>query len=70
MKRSLKKIALDKATTTLADAVVSLDGKALVVTLKGKPIAALVPVEGLDWESLTVGTSPDFLDLIERSRRN
>jgi hypothetical protein len=24
----------------------------------------------MDWESLTVGTSPDFLDLIERSRRN
>ena len=37
--------------------------------MAGKPIAALVPVEGVDLETLAVGTNPDFLDLIERSRR-
>ncbi len=69
MKRSLKKLPLAKATTTLAEAAENLDGAALILTVKGKPMAALVPVEGMDWESLVVGTSPDFIDLIERSRR-
>ncbi len=69
MKRSVKKLPLAKASATLADAAESLNGVALVLTVKGKPVAALVPVEGVDWESLMVGTSPDFLDLIERSRR-
>jgi antitoxin (DNA-binding transcriptional repressor) of toxin-antitoxin stability system len=70
VKRSIKKLSLAKANTTLAAAAESLNGAALVLTVKGKPVAALVPVQGMDWESLVVSTSPDFIDLIERSRRN
>jgi hypothetical protein len=33
------------------------------------PVAALIPVQGTDLETLSVGTDPDFLDLLERSRR-
>src|SRR5262249_18443028 len=68
VKRSIKKLPLAKANTTLAAAAENLNGVAVILTVQGKPVAALVPVEGMDWESLVVSTGPDFIDLIERSR--
>jgi prevent-host-death family protein len=65
----MKKLNIQKATASLAEYVKTLDGEPLVVTAGGKPIAALVPVEGMDLEALAVGTNPDFIELIERSRR-
>jgi hypothetical protein len=66
----MKRLSLAKATASLADYVHALQKQALVVTEAGKPIAALVPIEGMDWESLALGTNPQFIDLIERSRRS
>jgi hypothetical protein len=40
-----------------------------VLTRRGKPVAAVVASGGVDWENLAVGSDPDFLALIERSRR-
>jgi prevent-host-death family protein len=65
----MKKLSIQKATASLAEYVRTIDGEPLVVTVAGKPVAALVPVEGLDLEGLAVGTNPDFLDLIEHSQR-
>jgi prevent-host-death family protein len=65
----VKKITLANATASLAQHVEGLDRQPLVVTVRGKPVAALVPLDGLDWEALSLGTNPDFLDLIEQSRR-
>lgn len=38
------------------------------MTRRGKPVAAVVPVGGMDLESLSLATNPDFIALIERSR--
>jgi len=65
----MKKITAAKATQSLAEYARKLNGAALVVTEAGKPIAALVPIEDMDMKTLAVGTSPKFLDIIERSRR-
>lgn len=65
----MRKVKLTEATASLAEYTQKLNRGPLVVTVKGKPVAALVPIEGMDWESLCVGTSPSFLDMIERSRR-
>ena len=65
----LKTIDVHDATATLAEHVQRLDNEPLVVTKRGKLIAALVPVNGTDLEALSLSTDPDFLDLIERSRR-
>jgi len=65
----VKKIKLVKATAPLADFARELNGDVLVLTESGKPVAALVPIEDMDMESLAVGTSPVFLDIIERARR-
>ena len=40
-----------------------------VLTQNGKPVAAVVPIGDVDLESLSLGTNPDFLALIEESRR-
>src|SRR5438105_4064390 len=65
----MKKLRLSDATASLADYTRELSQGPLIVTVRGKPIAALVPIEGVDMETLCVGTSPQFLDLIECSRR-
>jgi prevent-host-death family protein len=65
----MKKLKLTEATASLAEYTRELNHGPLVVTAHGKPVAALVPIEGVDWETLCVGTSPKFLDIIEQSRR-
>ena len=40
----------------------------LVVTDHGRPVAALLPVPNADIETVSLGTNPKFLALIERSR--
>jgi prevent-host-death family protein len=65
----MNKVRLTKAKASLAEYTRALSNGPLVVTSHGRPIAALVPVEGLDWESFCGGANPCFLDLIEQSRR-
>ena len=39
----------------------------VVLTADGKPMAALISIEGMDAESLALGTNPKFLGIIEQS---
>ncbi len=39
----------------------------LVLTRRGKPVAALVPVDSDQWEDWVVSTHPDFIEIIKRS---
>ena len=64
----MKTLTITQATASLADYARELHGP-LIVTNHGKPVAALVPIEKMDLETLAVGTSPTFLDIIEKSRR-
>ena len=64
----MKMISLNEATASLAEYVQQSDKLPVVVTKRGKPVAALVSVSGVDAETLSLGTNPDFLALIERSR--
>ena len=67
--RKLKTLELEAASGSLAKYAGQLDGEPLVITCHRRPIAALVPIEGMDVESLSIGTNPEFLNLIERARR-
>ena len=40
----------------------------VIVTSKGRPIAALVSIENADLETVSLSINPQFLELIERSR--
>ncbi len=64
----MKFIEQADATAPLADYAESIRNGPLVVTNHGQPVAALVPIENADKETVTLSTNPEFLDLIERSR--
>jgi prevent-host-death family protein len=61
-------IELNKATEPLAEYVDRARKEPLVVTRRGKPLVAIVAVDYMDMECLSLGTNPDFLAIIERSR--
>lgn len=64
----MKVVEKQEATRTLADYASEIEGGAVVVTDHGQPVAALVPIENADMETVSLSTSRQFLDLIERSR--
>ena len=66
----MKKLAVSKASEPLSDYVRQVDeGPVLVLTERGKPIAALISMRNLDPESLALSMNSRFMEIIERSRR-
>ena len=64
----MKIVEKQDATGTLAEYAADIQGGPVVVTDHGQPIAALVPIENADLETVALSTNRQFLDLIERSR--
>ena len=65
----MKALEIQKATAPLAQYVRNVNDEPLIVSADGKPIAALVPIQNADWETARLSTDPQFLALIQRSRR-
>ncbi len=57
-----------EATASLAEYAEDAGRETVVVTREGHPVAAVVPIEEGDLETLSLATNPDFLGVIERSR--
>ena len=64
----MKVVEKQEATRTLADYASEIQSGPVVVTDHGQPVAALVPIENADLETVSLSTNRQFLDLIERSR--
>jgi antitoxin (DNA-binding transcriptional repressor) of toxin-antitoxin stability system len=64
----VKIVEKQDATRTLADYASEIRDGPVVVTDDGQPVAALVPIENADLETVSLSTNRQFLDLIERSR--
>ena len=64
----MKVIEMADATGALADYAEEMASGALIVTEQGQPVAALVPIENVDLETVGLSTNPKFIELIERSR--
>ncbi len=64
----MKTVEKQDATRTLADYTADIQSGPIVVTDHGRPVAALVPIENADLETVALSTNRQFLDLIERSR--
>jgi antitoxin (DNA-binding transcriptional repressor) of toxin-antitoxin stability system len=62
----MKLVSLDRAT--LDTCVRDAQHERVVITRKGKPIALIVGVEGLDEEQLQLGTSDKFWKLMTERR--
>ena len=57
-----------EAKGSLSEYVREAEDGPLVLTRRGRPVAAVVPIHGVDMESLSLSTNPEFIALIERSR--
>ena len=64
----MKVVEKADAKRSLADYAGEIDSGPVVVTNQGRPVAALVPIENADLETVALSTNRQFLDLIERSR--
>jgi hypothetical protein len=41
-----------------------------MIMFKGVALAALVPLDNADYESVALGTDPEFIALLEKSRKS
>lgn len=64
----MKVIEQQDATRSLAEYAAEIKSGAIVVTDHGQPVAALVPVNDADLETVELSTNPQFMRLIERAR--
>ncbi|MBI4673477.1 MAG: type II toxin-antitoxin system prevent-host-death family antitoxin [Chloroflexi bacterium] len=64
----MKKLEMAKATAPLAEYARKVSTEPVILTVRGKPIAALVSLKNADLETITLSAHPHFLALIERSR--
>lgn len=64
----MRTLDISQAKDSLARCTRSLRRGPVVVTRKGKPVAALMPIENADVETATLSTHPRFIELIERAR--
>jgi len=64
----MKVVEKQGATRPLAEYASEIKGDTIVVTDHGHPVAALVPLENADLETVALSTNPQFMRLIERSR--
>jgi prevent-host-death family protein len=64
----MKVIEQAQATRTLADYAAEIEEAPVIVTSQGQPVAALVPIDNDDLETVTPSTNRQFFELIERSR--
>ena len=64
----MKTIKLTSASRTLAEYAADLADEIVVLTERNRPVAAIVPLKGLDRESIVLSGHPEFLKIIARSR--
>lgn len=65
----MKMVEVKQATAPLGDYARNVQKEPVIVTEHCRPIAALMPVTNADPETVGLSTNPQFLQLIERSRR-
>lgn len=64
----MKIIDIAEANASLADYTSGLSEEPVIITSNGEPIAALVNLENVDFETISLNTNPKFIEMIERSR--
>jgi antitoxin (DNA-binding transcriptional repressor) of toxin-antitoxin stability system len=64
----MKVIETVDATSTLAEYAAEIANGPVIVTSEGTPVAALVPIQNADLETVSLSNNAAFLELIERSR--
>ncbi|HWO40872.1 MAG TPA: hypothetical protein VNO43_03615 [Candidatus Eisenbacteria bacterium] len=65
----MKAMKLPKEIQSFLDVAESAEEETLIFTKKKRPVAALVSLRKVDRESLALSTNPQFLKIIETSRK-
>jgi len=65
----MRTISVRELQKHIKEVVDSAQHDRVVVTRHGEPAAVLLGVEGKDWETVVLETSPAFWDLIEARRK-
>lgn len=65
---SVHTIDITETNHPLLDYIQHIDTEPTVVMREGKPIAAVVSIDDVDMESLSLSTNPQFLAIIEQAR--
>jgi len=67
----VRSVKLSDITGSLSDYARKGLREPVVVTKRGKPVVAVMPLTKYDdWESVSLATNPKFMEIIERSRAN
>src|SRR5688572_1521285 len=66
---TLPRIDVKKSDRALHDAIDEEQFEPFIITKRGKAVAAVVPLEGVDLESVELSLSPKFWAILERSRQ-
>lgn len=66
----MKFLEMSEAPKALSEHVLKVRKEPLLVTRNGKPLAALLSVEGEDVESLSLALNQKFMAVIEKSRNS
>ena len=64
----MKTLELTQATATLVDYVQNMGPETHILSIDGQPVAALMPLENLDMETISLSTNPEFLAILAESR--
>lgn len=64
----MKVLEKNEARASLAEYVEQMEQEPIIIEIAGKPVAALMSLVDVDWETIAVSTNPQFLAIIQRSR--
>jgi hypothetical protein len=64
----MKTIEISSASKPLCDYEKEFNEEVIVLTSDKKPIAAIVSLKNVDKESLSLSTSPEFIEIIGKAR--
>lgn len=67
--RSMRTMEVSAAQRQLRAALRHGEEETVLLTRRGKPVAAVIPMKGVDAETLALGTSRKFLSILRRSFR-
>ena len=65
----MKTIDIHEATDPLADYAQVVTTEPIIITSHGKPVMALIDVEEVDFETISLSMNPAFIDLIQHARK-
>lgn len=64
----MKTIDLANASRKLSDYAKELGDETVVLMSNNEPVAAIVSLRNIDWESISLSTNPEFMKIIQNAR--